>query len=201
MCDIASQCKEFIRSQDAKSTVYNIQTAHNFFKRFAESRKECRPLEKIPPKELNDIVALALKDSVKSDSTFYEPEVLSTYFRAFQRYLHVRDYPVNILVDPSFDLSRGVLSAKRKELVKYGGGNKPNATRALTNEEEDILWSNGYFRDTNPDSLLNAVWWLLSIHYGFRARHEQRQLTWGDVKFEIDLVSGREYIVWQTERV
>ena len=94
---------------------------------------------KIPPKELNDIVALALKDSVKSDSTFYEPEVLSTYFRAFQRYLHVRDYPVNILVDPSFDLSRGVLSAKRKELVKYGGGNKPNATRALTKKEEDIL--------------------------------------------------------------
>ena len=128
---------------------------------------------------------------MKSDSTFYEPEVLSTYFRAFQRYLHVRDYPVNILVDPSFDLSRGVLSAKRKEHVKYGGGNKPNATRALTNEE-DILWSNGYFGDTNPDSLLNAVWWLLSIHYGFRARHEQRQLTWGDVKFEIDLVSGRE---------
>ena len=168
---ITSECKKIIRSQDAKNTIYNNQTAYNFFKRFAVSAKECRPLEKVPPNELNSIVALALKDSVKSDGTFYEPDVLSTYFRAFQRYLHVRDYPVNILVDTSFDLRRCVLSAKRKELVKSGGGNKSNATRALTDDEEDILWSNGYFGDTNTDSLLNAVWWLLYIHYGFSAIH------------------------------
>lgn len=41
----------------------------------------------------------------------------------------------------------------------------------------------------------------MSIHFGFRARHEQRQLTWGDVEYKLDLLSGRESIEWKTERV
>ena len=37
MDDIASQCKEFIRGQNARSYVCGNTTAYNFFKRFAET--------------------------------------------------------------------------------------------------------------------------------------------------------------------
>lgn len=170
---IANECKEFIRGQNARNTVYSNTTASNFFKRFAETLGEFNKLEEIPPQKLNNIVALALKGSVKLDGKLYEPDCLSTYFRGLQRFLNDHDYPVNILVDPSFEMSRSVLAAKRKELVKFGGGNKPKATRALTDEEEDILWIMGYFGDKNPDSLLNAVWF--NFNFGTPKRPEKRR--------------------------
>ena len=88
-----------------------------------------------------------------------------------------------------------------KQLTKEGYGNKPNATRELTDEEEELLWKEGYFGIDTPDSLRNTIWWLLSLHFGFRARHEQSQLTWGDVDYVENRVTGRESLVWKVEKV
>ena len=107
---------------------------------------------------------------------------------------------MNVIDAPEFQLTRDVLAAKRKALAKSGYGNKPNATRPLTDAEEDLLWAQGFFGDDNPNSLLNGVWWLLSLHYGFRARHEQKQLKWGDVQYMVDQVTGAEGVVWAIER-
>ena len=40
--------------------------------------------------------------------------------------------------------------AKRKILVRQGKGNKPNATRKLTDEEEGKLFESGKFGDKDP---------------------------------------------------
>ena len=104
---------------------------------------------------------------------------------------------MNVIDAPEFQLTRDVLAAKRKALVKSGYGHKSNATRPLTDAEEDLLWAQGFFGDDNPNSLLNGVWWLLSLHYGFRARHEQKQLKWVDIQY---MVTGAEVVVWAIER-
>ena len=197
--DEDEQFKEFITNQTAKNTKYSNNTSYNFFKRYFEKRGDMRQVECIPPDELNKLVAHCLKDAVKADGKFYEPDVLSTYFRGFQRYLFTKDYPVNILMDPSFDLSRTVLAAKRKEIVSAGGGNKPCATRELTSTEEDTLFEEGYFSADNPVALTNVLWWLISLHFGFRARQESRQLKWGDIEHGVD-TNGREYLQWNVER-
>ena len=191
--------KDFIDKQTARNTKYSNVTSYNFFKRYFVSRGELRDVELIPPIELNKLIAHRLKEAVKSDGKFYEPDVLSTYYRSFQRYLNTKDYPVNILLDPSFSLSRKVLAAKRKEIVMAGGGNKPLATREISSEEEDILFNERYFSADNPLSLTNVIWWLVSLHFGFRARQEARQLKWGDVEYGID-TDGREFLQWNVER-
>jgi len=43
-----------------------------------------------------------------------------------------------------------VLAAKRKNLVKQGQGNKPNACRELTMEEEEKLFESSEFGCHNP---------------------------------------------------
>ena len=52
----------------------------------------------------------------------------------------------SLSVDKEFETSRKVLAAKRKSLVqKAGKGNRPNATRSLTDDEEDKLFKSGRY--------------------------------------------------------
>ena len=45
------------------------------------------------------------------------------------------------------------------------------------------------------------MWWILSLHFGFRARDESRKLCWGDVSLQTDPIQdGREMLVWLNER-
>ena len=53
---------------------------------------EVRQLELIPPDELNTLVSHCLKDAVKPDGKYHEPDVLSTYFRGLKRYLLTKNY-------------------------------------------------------------------------------------------------------------
>jgi hypothetical protein len=97
-------------------------------------------------------------------------------------------------------MSRQVLAAKRKSLVnKAGKGNKPNATRSLTQEEEDKLFECGQFGVSGPEVLQRTMWWFLVLHFGFRARDESRKLRWGDIQLQRN-TDGREMLVWLCER-
>ena len=98
----------------------------------------------------------------------------------------------NILEQKDFQMSRKVLAAKRKSLVqKAGKGNRPNATSSLTDEEEDKLFKSGQFGVSSPEALQRAMWWFLSLHFGFRARDESRKLRWGDVELQQDWSCSR----------
>ena len=44
------------------------------------------------------------------------------------------------------------------------------------------------------------MWFLLTLHYGHRARHEARQMKFGDIVLRQDEASGEEYLEWSTER-
>ena len=108
---------------------------------------------------------------------------------------------MNILKDDEFAFSRKVLKAKRRNLVVQGKGNRPNATRSLTKEEEDKLFQSGTFGAENPVALQRIMWLILSLHFRFRARDESRKLFWGDVSLQTDPIhDGREMLVWLNER-
>ena len=47
-------------------------------------------------------------------------------------------------------------------------------------------------------ALQRAVWWTMSLHFGFRARKETKKMEWGDVS--VAVVKGRETLIWLTER-
>ena len=114
--------------------------------------------------------------------------------------MHKKGSLINILKDNEFSKSREALAAKRKNLVRQGKGNCPNATRELTEAEEDALFENGQFGVQDPKSLQRALWWFLSLHFGWRARDESRKLCWGDVGLASDPETDSEYLVWKSER-
>ena len=96
-------------------------------------------------------------------------------------------------------MPREVLAAKKKSLVKQGRGNKPNACRDLTDEEEAKIYEAEEF-GCSPQALQRTLWWFLSMHFGFGARDKSRKLCWGNIMLEKDPETGLEVLVWRAER-
>ena len=75
--------------------------------------------------------------SIKTLGELYQPDTLSSFRNAWQRYLSDNGSKFDLKNDKEFERSRKVLASRRKQLTSQGLGNKPNATRALTEEEVD----------------------------------------------------------------
>ena len=119
--------------------------------------------------------------------------------RSLQRYVNDENSTLNLFKDQEFSKSREVLKAKKRELVEqHAKGNRP--ARELTEAEEDLLFQTRQFGDHDPETLQRTVWWVLSLHFGFRARDESRKLKWGDVVLGKDPETGGEVLVWTAER-
>ena len=157
-------------------------------------------MEDIPEPELNTLLCKFFISIRKQDGGEYEPGSITGFQRSFQRYLQEKGSSYNILKDNEFSRSRSVVAAKRKDLTSKGKGNLPNATRELTATEVNTLFLSGQFSVEEPKALQKALWWFLTLHFGWRARDESRKLSWGDVGLENDPETGAECLVWKTEK-
>lgn len=138
---------------------------------------ETREVSVIPELELNLHLCKFLKNVKKLDGGEYEPGTLTSFQRSIERSLNEAGFNINIIEDDSFKLSWEVLSARRRQLViDHGKGNKPRAACMLTETEEGKLFACGEFGTSNPKVLQRTVWWILALHFGFRARDESRRL-------------------------
>ena len=140
----------------------------------------------LTPEELDHFLGKSFKDVREINGEEYEPSTLTGLQRSIQRFLSDSGSKRKILKDDEFAFLQNVLEAKRKNLVVQGKGNRPNATRSLTKEEEDKLSQSGAFGAENPVALQRIMWWMLSLHFGFRARDENRKLCWGYVSLQTD---------------
>ena len=157
-------------------------------------------LTNIPAPDLDKLLCSFFKDLRKKDGRDYEPDTVSSLQRSTERHITEQKLLFDILKDDAFSRSRSVLATKRKSLVKEGRGNKLNAIRELTDEEEAKLFETGEFGNHNPLALQRTLWWFLSMQFGFRARDESRKLCWGDIVLDVDAETGREVLVWTAER-
>lgn len=106
-----------------------------------KSRKEMtnREIRTIAPAELNSVLRslFALSD-VKTEKIM-NPRCLVS---SIERDLKKNDYPVSIINDKQFELTRKSLQSKEKGLKKAGCGNKDKAAVVLIEEEIDVLYEN-----------------------------------------------------------
>ena len=195
-----AEINNFINGQKAKATKYKDTSDYNIFVRFCSTINEKRPIEEIPAEDLDNILCQFFINAKNRKGTDYEPDTLSSIRNSLQRVLTERGSSINIREDKEFIKSHKVLASRRKQLTKLGKGNKENAARALTFEEVDHLFKEHYFGTRHPVALQRTVWWILTQHFGHRARDEGRQLKFGDIKIEKEFGSEEKYLVWKTER-
>ncbi|XP_031421053.1 uncharacterized protein LOC105908810 isoform X5 [Clupea harengus] len=195
------EIEDFIKEQKSANTARKTTSDLKTLKRYLQSiNKGQIEMVNLPAPELDHLLAKFFKDVHKVNGDEYEPDSVSSFQRSIHRFLTDQKYPHNILKDREFGTSRSVLAAKRKQLVvKHGKGNRPNATRPITDGDEAKLFESGEFGFSNPESLQRTMWWFMSLHFGLINRDESRKLCWGDVELQLD-EDGRELLVWLSER-
>lgn len=193
MRELQAENFAFIRNQKAKSTLKKTENHKNRFVDYLLRVGETRQPEEIIPRSLDVYLSTYIRNLVKFDGTDYEPDSITSIYGSIDRHLREQSYSVSIMDSGEFKNSRDMVEAKRKALKASGKGNKPNSAVSLTNEEIEILWSRGGFGHDHPEQLTSTVWFLLSLHFGFRGAHESRQLRVGDVRLKVDC-SGDKYL-------
>ena len=130
----------------------------------------------------------------------YEPDTLSSFHRSIDRHL-TKDLhkTYSIIRDTQFAPSREKLKASRKFLKGEGKGNKPNASEPLDRSEIEQLWKRGALGASDPATLQQTVWWLISTHLGTRGRDEHHKFRFGDLLLK-KTTGGAEFIEFARER-
>jgi len=160
--------KEQKSENTTKKTVSHMKTFQRYLSSISKGDVEVLDL---PADDLDHLLAKFFKDVRKINGDEYEPDTLSGFQRSIQRFLSDGRSPFNILVQKEFEMSRKVLAAKLKSLVqKAGKGNRSNATRSLTDKEEDKLFKSGQFGVSSPEALQRVMWWFLSLHFGLQGQ-------------------------------
>ena len=70
----------------------------------------------------------------------YESDCLRVMQSSLHRYLTEMNYGKSIISDIKFSNCNRVLEGKARSLREQGKGKRPNASQALTAEDEKLLW-------------------------------------------------------------
>ena len=176
-----------------ENTNRSTRTWINQFVKWAEWKEKEKELSSYDPAALNETLCEFYAELRKTNGKNYEPDCLATMQAALDRYLKEKKYPHSILRDPIFKQSQDVLEGKARQLRIDGLGKKPNATKPITNEEEDLLWESGQLGSDDAEILLQTLWFLTTQHFGLRARQEHHSMRMENFKKVIG-ENGTEYI-------
>jgi len=126
------------------------------FQSWAKNRGYEEQIDCYEVETLNSILEVFYAEVRKQNGKDYEPDSLAVMQASLDRYLREKDYPKSIIKDKEFKSSKEVLEGKARILRESGMGKKPNASRSLTKQEEEILWQCGELGSDTPSSLQNT---------------------------------------------
>ena len=184
----------FIDSKKKKNTVAaTARDVRNVQRWLQVNKNEERPLEVIPTDELNLLLSQLWLSIRKTDGSEYEPGTLNQIKNSVDRYLKEKSDGKITLRSKDFDKSDRALIAKKQDLKQQGLGRRAHKALAITENEEEVLWSTNQLGCKNPASLQFSMFYFLSKCMGFRGRENHRRLQFGDICLKKD-IKGVEFL-------
>ncbi|KAK7473364.1 hypothetical protein BaRGS_00035412 [Batillaria attramentaria] len=181
--------------ETSKHTVRKTRAHVQLFHRYLQASGDNRPMESIQPNELDPLLGSFLTEVRKEDGEEYEPVYLKNIQSSLERYLRYRGYSWSITRDSAFAGSRAKLKTKQDLLVEQGKGQGIPRFDMLTPQDVDTFYACGQLGTSSADSLINTLWFLLSIRFGFRMVREHSEMVWGDLHLQQDS-EGQEQLVF-----
>ena len=92
-----SEILSFFKENKNSNTTKKTKTDLNVWTRWCSSINERRPMEDIPPEELNSLLAHFFIKVIKLNGEEFEPGTLTSFQRSFHRYIRQHGKNYNIL--------------------------------------------------------------------------------------------------------
>ncbi len=194
-CLLPQSLEKMIDDEENTNTKFKTRRDTKVFEQFLKTKNkdESRDVSKIPPKELNTLLAEFVFCVKRNDGKEYEPTSIRGILASIQRHLRKKNYGYCIFKDIEFSTTVQALKAKGKQLKKIGLGNRPNEAVALSDEEVDVLYSKQLLGTSTPESVINTLWLNNCMFFGLRGCKENRDMRWGDLRLSTD-ENGNEFV-------
>ncbi|CAG2231101.1 unnamed protein product [Mytilus edulis] len=182
-CVSADEIDKLITSQTNPNTQKNTKWAIKVFNEWRAARRQNGV-------EITDLLAMDVKtmdywlqrfvlEARKKTGDEYPSK--SLYYIVCGLMRHCKDnklFHVNFFdeKDGTFAQFRKVLDARMKYLLAKGLGTKQKKADAISEEDEEILWSSGVFGQSNSTTLQYTVFYYACKMFGLRGRDEHRNL-------------------------
>ena len=132
----------------------------------------------------------------------YPPDTLYGLCTSLQKVVNVRGKRSEaFFASYEFQSFKDVLDSEMKRLRKQGLGAVRRQAHALTDSEEERLWSSGVLGSSNPQQLLNTMFFMAGKHFALRSGDEHRSLRARNSQMAIgtDRETGRRFVEYNED--
>ena len=167
-----------------KNTKRKTETDMRIFSAYLISLNEVRPIESLPPIELDRYLTTFFSVIKKHDGNEYEPASLRGMLCSVERYLRSKNYPNSVTRDAVFLDTRNMLKEKQKILREISKTQKKSKQEMLTTstvERLKQLYNAKEFGPYSPTAIINSLCFAFVIHLKIRKAVDHKQLLWGDI--------------------
>ena len=146
--------QELKGKRENENTKKNTEYWKNIFKKWTNKRNLQPNLEDYQSDVLDRTLSQFYAELRKENGDDYEPDSLKVMQASLERYLKSKAYPKSIIRDREFLNARKVLDGKARKLREQGKGKRPNRSRSLTKEEEEVVSQTASFEEVPQELYL-----------------------------------------------
>ena len=137
----------------------------------------------------------------KKDGGSYEPATLQSFQRSLQRYLNDKNSKLNILKDREFLKSREVLLSKKETAGFWRSERKsPSRCKRTIQRRRRFVVSHREIRRWKPWSPPTHSLVVTGTALWIPCPRRKQKLKWGDIVLQTDSGTGKEFLIWKSER-
>ncbi|XP_076355125.1 uncharacterized protein LOC143249340 [Tachypleus tridentatus] len=179
----SNSCHETFVKTENQNTIRKTRTDLQLVSAFLSKIGELRPLEKIPPEELDSALSSFIVNVKKRNGDDYEPDSLRGLLSSVDRYLRKQGYPDAIFgpTGDHFTKTRESLRVRQLHLKSQGKGCLSTKHVPLTDSEIEKLFLSRQLGASSKESIINTLWFYNSIFFGIRSAKRHYELRWGDI--------------------
>ena len=192
------EIQDLIEGKDAenmrkatKNAVVTFLAYWNEVKPDDEQVKNTESLEKIPKKELNELLANFWPNAKKQNEDSYKKSALMGIRFGLQRHFLLKR-ELDIISDGEFSTSNQIFEAAIVELKRQGFG-KVDHHIPISKEDLEKIQSSYNPSSPDPKSLQQVMWFNIMFHLIRRSRENLRLLTKESFAVQVD-AAGKKFV-------
>ena len=144
------------------------------------------PLQMLTKDELDFCLCRFICEVRKTDGAEYPGKTCYEIVTSIQKYFEMNGKCFKLLSDKDFKQFQLTLDSEMKGKACEGVNKPVKQTSFIDDDKEDKLWKTNTQGDDSTVKLLHTVLYLAGINFCARGRTDLRNLTYGQVKVEVD---------------